>query len=125
MDTTLEPTPEGWQQLLAVVAHPDDLEDGAASAVARWTDAGRDVAYVIVTDGEAGIDAAAPEEAAADVSSTLDVGVESLETHRASLDGLGRDFDPAEVLRAMTLGPGRALGVEHAVTLGRIQLAGV
>ena len=247
MDTTLEPMPEGWQRLLAVVAHPDDLEYGAASAIARWTGAGKDVAYVIVTDGEAGIDGVAPAEAgpirrreqvtsarvvgvddvtflghrdgvveaglglrravarqirrfqpdvlltatfdltygmagqdpilnqadhrivgtavldaardaanrwifpelldegfepwpgvshvyvmgsnhpthAVDVTSTLDAGVESLEAHRAYLDGLGRDFDQSEFLRAMTIEPGRALGVKHAVALGRVQLAGV
>lgn len=246
-DTTLEPMPEGWQRLLAVVAHPDDLEYGAASAVARWTAAGKDVGYVIATEGEAGIDAIAPAEAgpvrrreqvasarvvrvedvtflghrdgavepgprlrrdvarqirrfrpdvlltatfdltygmagqdpilnqadhrvvgvavldaardaanrwifpelldegfepwagvthvyvmgsnhpthAVDVTSTLDAGIESLEAHRAYLDGLGRDFDPAEFLRAMTIEPGRALGVKHAVAFGRIQLAGV
>ena len=31
----LEPLDEDWRRLLAVVAHPDDLEYGAASAVAR------------------------------------------------------------------------------------------
>jgi len=56
--------PENWARALAVVAHPDDLEYGAASAVARWTGAGRSVAYVIVTDEEAGIDAIPPADAA-------------------------------------------------------------
>jgi LmbE family N-acetylglucosaminyl deacetylase len=53
----LESVPETWARTLAVVAHPDDLEYGAASAIARWTANGRSVGYVIVTDGEAGIDA--------------------------------------------------------------------
>jgi LmbE family N-acetylglucosaminyl deacetylase len=52
---------EDWQRAVAVVAHPDDLEYGLASAVARWTDQGKDVAYVLATSGEAGIDAMAPE----------------------------------------------------------------
>ncbi|CAM03349.1 LmbE family N-acetylglucosaminyl deacetylase [Saccharopolyspora erythraea NRRL 2338] len=52
----LERMPEDWSRALAVVAHPDDLEYGAASAVAEWTDAGRDIAYLLVTRGEAGID---------------------------------------------------------------------
>lgn len=247
MTTTLEPMPEDWERLLAIVAHPDDLEYGAASAVARWTSAGKEVGYVIATDGEAGIDGMAPAEAgpirgreqvasarvvgvddvtflghrdgvveaglglrrdlarqirrfrpdvlltatfdltyglpgqdqilnqadhrvvglavldgardaanrwifpelldeglapwpgvthvyvmgashpthAVDVTSSLDAGIESLEAHRAYLDGLGRDFDPGEFLRAMTIEPGRALGVEHAVAFGRVQLAGV
>ena len=59
----LEPMPDDWQRLLAVVAHPDDLEYGAASAIARWTASGKWVGYVIVTDGEAGIDGLAPGEA--------------------------------------------------------------
>jgi hypothetical protein len=61
---TLEPIPETWTRALAVVAHPDDLEYGAASAIARWTASGRSIGYVIVTDGEAGIDAIPPTEAA-------------------------------------------------------------
>ncbi len=63
MKETMERMPEDWHRLLAVVAHPDDLEYGAASAIARWTAAGRWVGYVIVTDGEAGIDGLAPTEA--------------------------------------------------------------
>ena len=31
----LEPLFEGWQRGLAIVAHPDDLEFGAAAAIAR------------------------------------------------------------------------------------------
>jgi hypothetical protein len=53
---TLDPIPETWTRALAVVAHPDDLEYGAASAIARWTASGRSIGYVIVTDGEAGIE---------------------------------------------------------------------
>ncbi len=51
-------------RVLAIVAHPDDLEYGAAAAVARWTDAGHEVAYLLVTRGEAGIDAMEPSQAA-------------------------------------------------------------
>ena len=46
-----------------IVAHPDDIEWGVAGAVAAWTAAGRDVSYVLVTAGEAGIDGLAPDEA--------------------------------------------------------------
>jgi LmbE family N-acetylglucosaminyl deacetylase len=53
--------PEDWERALAVVAHPDDLEYGAASAVARWTSQGKDVRYVLATRGEAGIDSIPPE----------------------------------------------------------------
>lgn len=54
---------EDWQRAVAVVAHPDDLEYGLASAVARWTDQGKEVSYVLATSGEAGIDGMAPEQA--------------------------------------------------------------
>jgi LmbE family N-acetylglucosaminyl deacetylase len=47
--------PEDWERAVAVVAHPDDLEYGAASAVARWTAQGKQVSYVLATRGEAGI----------------------------------------------------------------------
>lgn len=55
--------PEDWGRALAVVAHPDDLEYGASSAVARWTDQGKTVSYLLVTRGEAGIDGIPPEDA--------------------------------------------------------------
>ncbi|MET7656060.1 PIG-L deacetylase family protein [Streptomyces sp. NPDC005486] len=58
----LQPMPEDWERALAVVAHPDDLEYGCSAAVAAWTDAGREVAYVLATRGEAGIDTIAPAE---------------------------------------------------------------
>lgn len=59
----LEPLPEDWHRALTVVAHPDDLEYGAAAAIARWTGQGKEIAYCLVTSGEAGIDAMPPEEA--------------------------------------------------------------
>jgi LmbE family N-acetylglucosaminyl deacetylase len=58
----LESLPEDWQRALCVVAHPDDMEFGAAAAVARWTGQGKDVAYCMVTSGEAGIDSMPPDE---------------------------------------------------------------
>ena len=39
---------------LVVVAHPDDVDFGAAGTVATWTDSGMAVTYCIVTDGDAG-----------------------------------------------------------------------
>jgi LmbE family N-acetylglucosaminyl deacetylase len=41
-------------RILIVAAHPDDPDFGSAGTVARWTDAGIDVRYCIVTDGDAG-----------------------------------------------------------------------
>ena len=57
-----EAMPEDWQTALAVVAHPDDLEYGAASAIAKWTAQGKRVVYVMVSRGEAGIDGMHPSE---------------------------------------------------------------
>jgi LmbE family N-acetylglucosaminyl deacetylase len=47
--------PEDWTRGVAVVAHPDDLEYGVASAIARWTAQGKKISYVLVSSGEAGI----------------------------------------------------------------------
>lgn len=54
--------PTDWTRALAVVAHPDDLEYGGAAAIARWTAEGKDVRYLLVTRGEAGIDTLPPAE---------------------------------------------------------------
>ncbi len=45
---------EGVERILVVTAHPDDVDFGVAGSVATWTDAGIEVTYCIVTDGEAG-----------------------------------------------------------------------
>jgi LmbE family N-acetylglucosaminyl deacetylase len=80
----LESMPEGWGRALAVVAHPDDMEYGAASAVAKWTAQGKDVRYLMVTRGEAGFADRPPEEvaplrAAEQEESCAAVGVTALE----------------------------------------------
>ncbi|MDQ1680007.1 MAG: hypothetical protein QOI42_866 [Frankiaceae bacterium] len=80
----LEPLDESWERALVVVAHPDDMEYGAASAVARWTTQGKHVAYCLVTSGEAGIDGMSPENAkpvreAEQRESCRIVGVEAVE----------------------------------------------
>lgn len=58
----MQPMDEDWTHAVCVVAHPDDLEYGAASAVARWTGQGKRVSYVLVTSGEAGIAGQDPAE---------------------------------------------------------------
>ena len=42
------------RRVLVVTAHPDDVDFGAAGTIAGWTDAGIEVSYCIVTDGDAG-----------------------------------------------------------------------
>jgi LmbE family N-acetylglucosaminyl deacetylase len=41
-------------RVLVIAAHPDDVDFGSAGTVAQWTDAGLEVSYCIVTNGEAG-----------------------------------------------------------------------
>lgn len=63
-ESRLDILDDEWERALAIVAHPDDLEYGASSAVARWTSEGRHVAYVLATRGEAGLGNVPPSEAA-------------------------------------------------------------
>jgi LmbE family N-acetylglucosaminyl deacetylase len=60
-EVAMDPMPTDWERAAAVVAHPDDLEYGMASAVALFTSQGKEVSYVLATRGEAGIDSMAPE----------------------------------------------------------------
>ena len=76
--------PEDWQTALAIVAHPDDLEYGGASAVARWVEQGKQVIYLMVSSGEAGIDGMPPSEvgplrAREEIAAAAEVGVDTVE----------------------------------------------
>lgn len=80
----LRPLPEDWSTALAIVAHPDDMEYGAAAAVARWTGQGKEVRYLLASRGEAGIDgmdpaAVRPLRVAEQRAACDAVGVSSLE----------------------------------------------
>lgn len=46
---------EDFRRVLCVVAHPDDVEYGTSAAVAEWTARGIEVAYLLLTSGEAGM----------------------------------------------------------------------
>ena len=82
-DMTLPALPEeSFQRVLCVVAHPDDMEYGTSSAVARWTARGIEVGYLLLTRGEAGMPNP-PEEtarlrAAEQKAACAAVGVEHL-----------------------------------------------
>ena len=41
-------------RVMTITAHPDDVDFGAAGTIARWTEAGLEVTYCVVTDGDAG-----------------------------------------------------------------------
>src|SRR5215212_10908699 len=53
-DTSDEPT--GPKKIAVVMAHPDDAEFICAGTIARWTDEGHDVVYVLLTSGDKGSD---------------------------------------------------------------------
>jgi LmbE family N-acetylglucosaminyl deacetylase len=42
------------ERVLCFAAHPDDIDFGAAGTIAAWTEAGVEVSYCIMTDGDAG-----------------------------------------------------------------------
>ncbi len=121
-------------KVLAVVAHPDDLEFGAAAAVARWTDEGHEVVYLLATKGEAGIDSLDPAEAGElraqeERTGAALVGVQEVEflDHqdgvveyglplRRDIAGAIRRHRPDTVLlfnHRETWGPGRANTADH------------
>jgi LmbE family N-acetylglucosaminyl deacetylase len=84
MSEQLQPMPDDWQRGLVIVAHPDDIEFGGAAAVAVWTAQGKEISYLLVTRGEAGIEGMAPEQAgpareAEQRASAAIVGVSSVE----------------------------------------------
>ncbi|MBO0693412.1 MAG: PIG-L family deacetylase [Acidimicrobiaceae bacterium] len=114
----LQPFPEDWQRAACVVAHPDDLEYGAASAVARWTDQGKEVAYVMVTSGEAGIEGRDPElvgplREEEERASAAQVGVRTVR-FLGLPDGL---LEPGVPLRRAIAGAFRELRPEVVVTM--------
>jgi LmbE family N-acetylglucosaminyl deacetylase len=53
-------------QVMVVTPHPDDAEYGVAGTVARWAKEGKEIVYVVCTNGDKGTDNAnmKPEEVA-------------------------------------------------------------
>lgn len=73
-----------FRRVLCVVAHPDDAEYGTSAAVAEWTARGVEVAYLLLTSGEAGMQRppaevgplrAAEQRAACDVVGVADLTI--------------------------------------------------
>jgi LmbE family N-acetylglucosaminyl deacetylase len=141
----LKPLPEDWSRALAIVAHPDDIEYGAAAAIARWTGQGKQVGYVMVTSGEAGIDGLPPDECrrvreAEEIASARTVGVDSVEflgfkdgvveynlDLRAAIALVVRRHRPEIVITGNfrdTFGPGALNPADH-IAVGRAVLDGV
>jgi LmbE family N-acetylglucosaminyl deacetylase len=121
----LEPLPEDWERGLAIVAHPDDMEYGAAAAVARWTAQGKWIGYALVSDGEAGIKSTAPEQAGPirrneQRASCAEVGVTDVEflghADGSIVEGLSLRGDLAEVIRRHR--PDIILSINHRDSWG-------
>ena len=141
----LKPLPEDWSRAVAIVAHPDDLEFGAAAAIARWTGQGKEIVYVMITSGEAGIDGLEPEECRRvreqeQVESARVVGVSEVEflgfpdgtleyglPLRAAVAQVVRRHRPEIVITGNfrdTFGPGALNQADH-IAAGRAVLDGV
>lgn len=43
------------ERVMAIFAHPDDIEFGCAGTIARWVQAGAEACYVLLTSGDVGI----------------------------------------------------------------------
>lgn len=142
---SLKPLPEDWTRALAIVAHPDDMEFGAAAGVARWTRQGKEVVYVMVTSGEAGIDGMEPEECRRvreqeEIESARIVGVDTVEflglpdgvleyglPLRKAISEVVRRHRPEVVITGNfrdTFGPGALNQADH-IAVGRAVLDGV
>ena len=140
----LKPLPENWDRALVIVAHPDDVEYGAAAAIARWTKQGKKIGYVMVTSGEAGIDGLHPDECRAlreqeEITSAEIVGVHEVEflgfpdgvvvyglELRAAIARTIRKHQPEIVITGNfrdTYGPGALNQADH-IAVGRAVLDG-
>jgi LmbE family N-acetylglucosaminyl deacetylase len=141
----LKALPEDWTRAIAIVAHPDDIEYGAAAAIARWTGQGKQIGYVMVTSGEAGIDGLHPDECrtlreAEEIESARVVGVDQVDflgfkdgvveynlELRAAVALAVRKHKPEIVITGNfrdTFGPGALNQADH-IAVGRAVLDGV
>lgn len=141
----LKPLPEDWERALVIVAHPDDVEYGAAAAIARWTGQGKAIKYVMVTSGEAGIDGLHPDECRRvreqeEIDSARIVGVDEVDflgfpdgtvmyglDLRAAVARVVREYRPDIVITGNfrdTFGPGALNQADH-IAVGRAVLDGV
>ncbi|MFB9377083.1 PIG-L deacetylase family protein [Kineococcus gynurae] len=126
MAEELRPFPAEFDRVLAVVAHPDDVEWGMAAAIAGWTAAGRHVRYLLATRGEAGIDALPPAEAGPlrereQIAAALRINVAGVEflnhADGAIEDGQALRRDIVRALRRHR--PDLVLTLNHDYTWGR------
>ena len=128
-ESELMPLPEDWERGLAIVAHPDDLEYGAAGAIARWTDQGKEIGYVLASAGEAGIEGVRPSECAVlrmeeERRGAAHVGVTTVEflNHRDGVIEYGMELrrDLARAIRRHR--PDVLITSNHHMTWGGVNL---
>ena len=113
-----------------MVAHPDDMEYGAAAAVARWTRQGKWIGYVLVTDGEAGIQSMPPEQAGPirreeQVASCREVGVTDVEflgLARRSSSSRGSSSAADSPPRSVGIDPTWCVSINHRDSWGGTEL---
>ncbi len=129
MPPTLAEFPEDWSAGLAVVAHPDDMEYGAAAAVARWTGQGKRIAYLLATRGEAGIDDMEPGRSAEvrvqeQIASSAVVGVQDVDflDHPDGLIEYGLPLRRDIALAIRRYRPEVVFAVNHRETYGGAML---
>ncbi len=95
------------ESVMAIVAHPDDIEFSCVGTLARWVQNGARVAYVLCTSGEVGIaekgmtkrQAAEIREAEQQAAAAI-VGVQDPIDHRSG--------------RGLAVGPGHAVKTQMA-----------
>lgn len=76
------------RRALAVFAHPDDIDFGGAGAVASWVAQGIDVAYLLITRGEAGGGGLPPDQVPAIREAEQRAAAAAVGVHRVEfLDG--------------------------------------
>lgn len=54
MNDTERYIPHDPKRAMIIAAHPDDIEVGSGGTVAKWTEIGVEIIYVVVTDGASG-----------------------------------------------------------------------
>jgi LmbE family N-acetylglucosaminyl deacetylase len=112
--TTELPTPEC---VLAVGAHPDDIEFGCGATVAKWASAGAQLHFVVLTDGSKGT-----WDAGAELAELVAARMDECRRAAVVLDGAGRSGSPSpDRLRFM----GRVDGELENGIAERRELAGI
>lgn len=99
----------GIERVLLVAAHPDDAEFGAGATVSIWTDAGIEVAYLIVTNGDAGAPDPATDRAALAATRREEQTAAAKSLGVAEIEFLGYPDGQVETTRQLRMDISRAI----------------